>query len=88
MEMIDQNFQRMLTGHALILAQIIYHMPDAPLFLQVYFRQEYDRIPDLPELRKFCRFWNDNLDGKIQGVIVSSSALIRPTEINVARFIN
>ena len=86
--MIDPAFQKMIDGYVLVSAKIIYRLPDFPLLLQEFFRQEYDLLPEFPELRRFCKFWNESLDGPIHSVIVSSSGIIKPTEIGVARFLN
>ena len=69
-----------LRDYRLTTAQITYHRPDFPALLQEYVWQEYDLAPDFPILKKFLRFWEMSLDGKIHSVQVASATLIRPSE--------
>ena len=57
-------------------AEILYRLPDAPSWLQIYVWQDYDVPPGFPRLRKFLTFWNENLDGKLFKVHVASSSII------------
>ncbi len=52
-------------------AEILYHRPDHPELLQSYLWQDYDLVPDLPMLRKFLRFWERELEGKLHSVRVA-----------------
>jgi uncharacterized protein Usg len=54
-------------------AAILYHLPDHPDLLQSYLWQDYDLVPDLPVLRKFLRFWERELDGKLHSVRIAYS---------------
>ncbi len=74
----------MLGGYQLILANILYHMPDHPNLLQAFLWQTYDLKPQYPELRKFLNFWENNLDGKLHSVEVAGKQLIGPSEIRYA----
>ncbi len=69
-----------LRNHRLTTAEIIYHMPDHPNLLQSYVWQELDIAPQYPVLRRFLRFWEDNLDGALHLVRVASAQLISPAE--------
>ncbi len=69
-----------LRDYRLTTAQITYHRPDFPALLQEYVWQEYDLAPDFPILKKFLRFWEMSLDGKIHSVQVASATLIRPAQ--------
>jgi uncharacterized protein Usg len=75
------DFHRMLEDYRLTTAEILYHKPDHPWFLQTYVWQEVDLIPRFPELRKFLEFWEKNLDGKLHSVKVASTGLIKPAEV-------
>lgn len=71
---IRQQFQ----GYRLTTAEILYHMPDHPGLLQTYIWQELDLAPIFPTLRRFLRFWQRELDGKLHSVRVGSSRMISP----------
>lgn len=77
----SEDFRRQLENYRLTTAQIIYHMPDHPSFLQEYIWQEYDMAPKFPVLRKFLHFWSDNLDGKLHSIVVASVGIIKPAEL-------
>ena len=76
----DRNFVSQLNGYSLTTAEILYHMPDHKTLLQSYIWQDYDRVPELPRLRKFLDFWTENLDGPLHSVRYSAKALISPNE--------
>ena len=65
-------------GYRLATAEIIYRMPDHPALLQTFVWQEYDLPPSFPALAKFLAFWEQNLDGKLHSVRVTSAKLIGP----------
>ena len=73
-----------LPNYRLLTAEITYHMPDHPKLLQVYLWQEFDFLPDYPELVKFLNFWQTNLDGKLHSVIVSSTESLEKQEFTFA----
>lgn len=81
---VDADFVRMLEGYALTTAEILYRMPDHPLFLQTYLWQNYDQAPYFPVLKRFLAFWEQNLDGRLHSVTIASSRLVRPCELQVA----
>lgn len=70
--------KRQLEGYCLATAEILYRMPDHPALLQSYVWQNYDLPPAYPELRRFLRFWAENLDGPLHSVRVAHSATIGP----------
>ena len=59
----------------LVTAEIIYYLPDHPQILQSYIWQEYDSSLTYPKLRRFLHFWEENLDGKMHSVTVTSQPL-------------
>ncbi len=75
-----------LSGYKLTTAEILYHMPDHPSFLQSFIWQELDLAPRFPILKKFLRFWEDNLDGPLHSVRVASSDLVVPKEYRHSDF--
>lgn len=79
------EMEKMLQDYRLTTAKILYHKPDHPWFLQTFVWQELDLIPQYPELKKFLKFWEDNLDGRLHSVVVTSSGLIKPQEFTFAK---
>lgn len=75
------DFERQLLDYRLTTAQILYHMPDHPLLLQTYLWQEYDLQPDFPTLKRFLNFWEQNLEGRLHSVNITSVTLIKPAEL-------
>ncbi|MEM6782012.1 MAG: Usg family protein [Pseudomonadota bacterium] len=72
------DLEKQIKDYRLTTAQIIYHMPDYPKFLQEYVWQEYDIAPAFPELTNFLQFWTRELDGKIHSVYVAKKEIITP----------
>ncbi len=77
----DSDFEKQLQGYGLTTAEIIYRRPDHRWLLQSYIWQNYDLLPELPQLNKFLKFWEDKLEGPLLQVIVAHSRLIKPHEI-------
>ncbi|MEX1148095.1 MAG: hypothetical protein WEB93_06930 [Sphingomonadales bacterium] len=73
-----------LQGYRLTTAEILYHLPDHPRFLQTYVWQDLDLAPRFPILKKFLAFWESNLDGRLHSVHVASTTLITPEELRFA----
>jgi uncharacterized protein Usg len=64
------DLARQLAGWRQTTAEILYRMPDYPALVQTYVWQDLDRWHDdprltYPRLRRFCEWWNPNLDGPI-----------------------
>ena len=72
---------KMLKDYRLTTAEILYHLPDHPRFLQTYVWQEYDIAPRFPVLKRFLDFWEENLDGPLHSVRIASTRLIRPSDL-------
>lgn len=70
-----------LRDYRLTTAEILYHMPDHPGLLQTYIWQALDQAPRFPELLKFLKFWETNLDGKLHSVRVGSIDVIQSPQI-------
>lgn len=76
--------ERQLLGFRLATAEILYHLPDHPDFLQTFIWQELDIAPRFPVLHRFLDFWHRNLDGKLHSVRVACADLVSPAELRVA----
>lgn len=83
MSIVTSDFERQLHNYRLTTAQIFYHRPDYPKFLQDYTWQELDVAPRFPELFRFLKFWEKNLDGRLHSIIVASTELIKPAEFRI-----
>lgn len=77
------DFQKQLLDYRLTTAEILYHLPDYPDFLQSFIWQEYDIAPKFPVLHGFLDFWTQEIEGKLHSVKVNSQELITPAD---ARF--
>lgn len=80
------DLEKQMKDYRLTTAQIYYHMPDFPQFLQEYIWQEYDIAPKFPELNGFLQFWTRELDGKIHSVYVAKKELITPSDAQFYEF--
>lgn len=78
------HLEHQLKGYRLTTAEILYHMPDHPAFLQSYIWQEYDLAPKFPILTKFLDFWHQNLDGKLHSVRVANVGIVSARELAMA----
>ena len=74
-----------LRGYRLTTAEILYHRPDHPALLQSYLWQEYDLCPRFPELNRFLKFWEGNIDGKLHSVRVAATGIIAPADLKYSR---
>ena len=73
------DFQKQFTDHyRLTTAQIYYHLPDHPKFLQEFIWQDYDLAPKFPHLRGFLNFWIEEIEGKLHSVYVAHQKIITP----------
>ena len=79
--MVSKDFLRQMEGYGITTANILYRMPDHPAIIQSFIWQQYDLQPEFPELRKFLKFWSEQIDGAIHQVIVGHSSLIKPAEL-------
>lgn len=70
-----------LKGYRLATAEILYRLPDTQSLLQTYVWQDFDLSPQFPVLNKFLDFWEDQLDGPLHSVKVTSCDLITPGEM-------
>ncbi|MBV9975736.1 MAG: usg protein [Hyphomicrobiales bacterium] len=81
--MVSKSFLKQLAGYGLTTAEILYRLPDHPVFLQTYVWQDYDVAPRFPVLNDFLTFWARKLDGPLFSVRVAHSKLIKPCELDL-----
>lgn len=79
----DIQFQN---GLRLTTAQIYYHLPDYPAFLQEFVWQDYDRVPTYPRLKNFLGFWVEQIEGKLHSVYVAHQKIITASDADFADF--
>lgn len=79
------NMEKQLAGYRLTTVEITYRMPDHHDLLQTYLWQGLDLAPEYPVLRKFLKFWEQELDGPLYSVKVAGQPLIAPAR---ARYVN
>ncbi len=77
--------EHFIKDYRLIMAEIIYHMPDRPQFLQSFIWNEMDIAPRYPVLHGFLDFWDKNVEGKLHSVYVDSQRIITPGEFKYAQ---
>ena len=75
------DFDRQFTGdYRLTTAQIFYHLPDYPKFIQEFIWQDYDLAPKFPQLHGFLGFWIREIEGKLHTVYVAHQKIITPSD--------
>ena len=79
-----REMELQLQGYRLTTTEILYHMPDHPAVLQSFILQKLDQAPEFPVLRKFLKFWDDEIEARIHSVRVASNGLISPVEMRYA----
>ena len=75
-----------LKDYRLTTAEILYHLPDYPAFLQRFIWQDYDRAPTFPNLHKFLDFWAREIDGPLHSVTVDCAGIITPGDARFADY--
>lgn len=69
-----------LPDRRLTTAEILYHLPDYPSFLQTYVWQDYDAAPDFPVLLRFLTFWQEHLIARLHSVNVAQRRVLIPSD--------
>ena len=81
------NFElQFVEDYRLTTAQIYYHLPDHPSFLQEFIWQDYDRIPTFPKLKNFLGFWVEQIEGKLHSVYVAKQKIITASDARFLEF--
>ena len=81
---LSSDFEKRILGYGLLTAEILYRLPDHPKFLQSFLWQTEDLAPRFPELTKFLKFWEREIDGSIHSVRVAHQTLIEPVDFRYA----
>ena len=76
--------EKQMLGYRLTTAEITYRFPDYPNLLQNFIWQDLDIHPDFPVLRRFLKFWENNLEGSLHSVTISSTKLVKPAKFRTA----
>ena len=79
-----QTIELSVRDYRLTTAEILYHLPDFPAFLQTFVWQNVDAPPKYPRLQQFLDFWDTELEGKLHSVRVASSRLLGAHEVRHA----
>ena len=74
------EIERQLNGYRLTTAEIVYRMPDHLDLLQTYIWQALDLAPSFPELHKFLKFWEREIEGPLYTVKVASTEILTPAQ--------
>lgn len=56
----------------LVTIDVFYYIPDS-LLLNEFIWQTPDLVPEIPRVHKFLKYWHENIDARIQEVLVSHS---------------
>ncbi len=81
------DFEKQFTSdYRLTTAQILYHRPDYPKFLQEFIWQDYDLAPKFPQLHGFLGFWVREIEGKLHSVYVAHQKIITPSDAHFLDF--
>ncbi|MGS4885507.1 usg protein [Roseibium sp. MB-4] len=81
---VGSDFEKRLLGYGLLTAEILYRMPDHPRLLQSFLWQTEDLAPKFPELTRFLKFWEREIEGRIHAVRIAHQNLIEPAEFRYA----
>lgn len=76
-----KEFEDALDVSFLVTAEIMYHIPDHPLFLKTYVWQDFDFFPHFPKLFEFLKFWEKSLDGKLHSVRLMNGKTLTAAEV-------
>ena len=76
------SMELQLKNFRLTTARITYRLPDYPALFQEYLWQDLDKAPKFPVLGKFLDFWEENIEGKLYSVEISSVNLIQPARFH------
>ncbi|MTH99440.1 usg protein [Roseibium sp. RKSG952] len=80
----SSDFRKRILGYGLLTADILYRMPDHPKLLQSFLWQTEDLAPHFPELSRFLKYWEREIEGRIHSVRVAHQNLIEPVDFRFA----
>ncbi len=64
----------------LVTMEVIYHMPDHPDILQSFLWQNEDIVPDYPKAKTFVEHWIENIEAKINRILLGHKQDTLPPE--------
>lgn len=80
---VSDDFRKMMAGYGLATVKVRYRFADYPSIIAppIVF-QTFDVAPKFPRILMFLDFWNKQIEGRLEQVLVAHSRLIKPTEID------
>jgi uncharacterized protein Usg len=66
------EIEQRLNGARLMMAEVLYYMPDHPKLLQTFLWQSLDVAPKFPRLHQFLDHWRREIEAVIHSVRVAS----------------
>lgn len=79
--MVDQDFERQLSGWRLTTVEVLYRLPDYRSIIQSFTWQEYDQAPRFPRLKSFLDYWTHNIEGPIHLVRFANCPIVGAAEM-------
>lgn len=73
-------------AYRLATAEIVYHMPDQPQYLQTFVWQTLDLAPEFPRVMQFIANWRDEIRANLHSVRISTRDSVTPVIIDRAKF--
>jgi len=74
------DFSEMLEGCVTVTVNVIYFLPDHKNLLNEFIWTTLDITPKYPKIKKFLRYWENNIEGKIKEVIICDGKPLEITE--------
>lgn len=71
----------------LIVARVLYYMPDHPSLLQEFLWQTLDIPPQFPRVHNFLTYWQREIEAVIHSVSVSAPGIVQPLRLRVHRYV-
>lgn len=78
------DFRKRIMGYGLLTADILYRMPDHPELLQSFLWQTEDLAPHFPELNRFLKYWDREIEARIHSVRIAHQNLLEPVDYRYA----
>ena len=66
----------------LVTIDVFYYIPNS-LLINEFIWQTTDLVPEIPRVHEFLKYWHENIDAKIQEVLVAHSYLNEWRSIDV-----
>lgn len=72
----------MLLIKKLITVNILYYRPDYESLLNSFVWQTNDMYPELPRVKKFLQYWEENIEAKIHQVEIGHTDIRKWTKVD------